>query len=152
MQPKRVIIQPSAIEPHILPRRRRNSMAARIIALVTLLLLAGAAAMFFALSKQPKWRAERALLAIGIGTAAETVENAVGGRFEAVYQERMAAGWLRRPRDEFLATFAAADTESRGERRMRLTFRGPLGNSASLLVEFNAQGRVSAVRAPGAEE
>jgi len=152
MQPKRVVIQPGALAPHILPRRRRSPLAARIVALVSLLLLALAGAAVFALSKQPQWRAERARLAIGIGTPAATIEDLLNGRVETVYQERMAAGWLRRSRDEFAATFSAPDTETRGARRLRLTFRGPLGNSAGLLVEFNAKGEVARVRAPGAED
>lgn len=152
MQPKRVVIQPGALSPHILPHRQRRPWAARIAAVVSLVLIAITAAVFFALSKQPQWRAERARLVLGVGAPAATIEDLLSGQVEVVYQERMAVGWLRRSRDEFVATFSAPDSETRSERRMRLTFRGPLGNRAALLVEFNAKGEVASVRTPGAED
>lgn len=150
MPPKTVVVHPTSIHRHTLPPRRRPTSAGRWVALILVLVIACSGAALFSLMRLPQWRAERARLALGTGLKAAAVEQRLAGlRFEAVYQERMAVGWRRLERKDFLESFAGGGTRQRGQRRMRLTFRGPLGNSAALLVEFNAAGEITAVRAPG---
>lgn len=153
MLPKRVVVHPTSIHPHTLPPRRRPTSAGRWVALILVLVVAGSGATLFVLLRLPEWRAERARLALGTGLKAAAVEQRLAGlRFAATYQERMAVGWRRLERKEFLESFAGGETRQRGDRRLRLTFRGPLGNSATLFVEFNTAGEITAVRSPAAGE